>query len=212
MSKLEKFALATGIIGLTVDVIGLTTFLAGIWNPESMNSTSSELPVIYQVIFGLTTIYGWLSISWILVRRAFVNRESTKKDFPNTVLRVAIGVGILVLPLAMAWWTAVAQGDIAQQKAEIEQRQILRVTQTAQAILTPVATNSTEVATPTLVPRGGGVGEDYVDIGPYLFCSPVMHIVLGIGVYLVLSLLMPIVYPDMPEESIEMIIGKLFSS
>jgi hypothetical protein len=39
MSKLEKFGLVTGIIGLVADCIALLVFLSGIWTPTSPKTT-----------------------------------------------------------------------------------------------------------------------------------------------------------------------------
>ncbi len=116
-----------------------------------------------------------------------------------------MGIGILILPHAIMWGNAALQGDIARQEAEIEQRRIVRTTQTAQATLTPLATNGAETYTLTLPPRGG---EDSVNASGTFFCLPVIYIILGISISWILLLLMPMVYPDVPEEPIESILNR----
>jgi len=201
MSKLEKFGLVTGIISLVADCIALLTFFSGIWNPTSSNSTPGELPLIYRGILALTIVYGWLSTSWALARKSFLAREDKpEKKFLITTLSATIGIGLIVLPFTMAWWAANAQGRMIEYQAKMDRINAIRATLTIQAFLAPIATGTPQTRAVHSPPSP-------VDEA-IMMCAPFTHITLGVGIFLALTLLMPLVYPDMPTPPI---IDGLFS-
>jgi hypothetical protein len=112
MKKTEIFALFTGIVGLLADTITLTIFFIG--RLSATDSTAPQLSPKAQTFIILTMIYGWFIISWILVRRHWVNA----REKGSTIIRFSKGVwaqnqlfqrashsvyaiGIMILPFSM---------------------------------------------------------------------------------------------------------------
>lgn len=190
MNSLEKFGLVSGIIGLIADIIGLVSFLSGIWQPSSINSGIGEMPFIYQVMFAITILYGWLSISWFLLRRSFIARKYKADKFISASFSISIATGIMLFPLIMAWWAVPMRADAAQQRAQIEQTKIMQATQTA-------------LGTPAPTPISPYTrNADTVDTSSwYCFLIPA-QVVISFAISGVLCLLMPTIYSDMPEISL----------
>src|SRR5690242_19454796 len=118
MNRLEKFGLATGIIGLASDTIALTTFIGGFWGRTattvtmpykelpivSATTTVREIPLVIATTLILTIIYSWLIISWVLSRRSFSLRtEKNKAVVENITTRSITGLGIVIWPIFTMW-------------------------------------------------------------------------------------------------------------
>ncbi len=210
MTRLEKFGLATGVIGLFADGIALATFLSGLWGSQPSHSGGDEMPAILLIILAVTIVYGWLALCWFLVRKDFLARKGKRKqdkpEYTGVAFRAVVGIGILMAPLALAWWAAVSRGDISQQAIPI---------QTSPAVLTPSASpsptlfgNSTSVP-PIANSRVTTSSSDTTAIGCIF---PIVHVVVAVGIYLVLILLMPMLYSDMPPVDIGEILDSLMPS
>jgi hypothetical protein len=186
MNSIEKFGLISGIIGLVADIVGLVSFLAGIWQPTSVNSGIGEMPFVYQVIFAITILYGWFSISWILLRKSFVTRKHKKDKLISVSMSISIATGVLLFPLIMAWWAVPMKADAAQQRTEIEKNKITQATQAA-------------LGTPAPTPTGYLASSERVDTSGWYCAIIPAQIIISFSISLVLCLLMPTVYSDMPE-------------
>ena len=155
------------------------------------------MPFILQVVFAFTIIYGWFSISWVLIRRAFLSRKYSKKEFINASSKTVFAVGIMIFPLVIAWWVVIARTDEAQQRMEIAERKFAAATQAA--LITPSA-NNVQI-TPTVSPFGSN--PDRVD-GSGWYCATIpVHLAMMFGMFVVVVLIMPNIYPDMPEVTID---------
>ena len=197
MNSLEKFGLVSGIIGLVSDIVGLVSFLAGLWRPSALNSGTGELPFVLQVISAFMIIYGWFSISWVLIRKAFLSRKHSKKQFIDASAKTVFAVGIMIFPLVLAWWVAIVRTEEAQQRVEIAERKSAAATQAA--LITP-STNIVQI-TPTVSPFAGN--PDRVD-GSGWYCATIpAHVAMMFGMFLVVVLIMPNIHSDMPEVTID---------
>ena len=115
----------------------------------------------------------------------------------NTSFKTVFAVGIMVFPLVIAWWVAIARTEAVQQRVEIAERKAAAATQAA--LITPSA-NNVQI-TPTSSPFGSN--RDRVDVsGVYCATIPV-HFAMIFGMFLVVILIMPNIYPDMPEVTID---------
>ncbi len=103
MSKLEKFSLGTGIIGLLADVLGLFVIYKSLLGED----TPGELPIswLHLLIFLLLT-YGWFSVDWVIVKTKIRNnkkRRQKSSDVLQEMFSVTIGFIIVLLPFVTIW-------------------------------------------------------------------------------------------------------------
>jgi hypothetical protein len=201
MNHLEKFGLVSGIIGLVADIIGLVSFLSGIWKPSAENLGTGEMPFIFLVIFAFTIIYGWFSISWVLIRKAYLARKYNKKSFISASFKTAFAVGIMVFPLIIAWWVVIVRTDESRQYVEIQNRKAAEATQSA--LITPVPTEASGNQQVTPTPSLYGNPNDRVDKSGWYCLTIPAHVALTVGMFLVIILIMPNVYSDMPEVTMD---------
>ncbi len=130
MKRAELFALSAGTIGLIADAIGLSAFL---FQRASVSSPGTETSLLLKLIAVFSLIYGWFIISWILVRRSWIKTYPIKssdvsdgsltrserramrrnRKFPNfdafqkKVRYTVIGIGVLLLPLQILFFSTV---------------------------------------------------------------------------------------------------------
>lgn len=99
-TKIDKFTLITGVIGLIADIIGIFVFLFTFSNREGLKFDNTLLLNI--LLFWFLITYGWFLIGW------FFYQQSKKKERLNDDVVFKIGgVGILMLPLSIAWITMI---------------------------------------------------------------------------------------------------------
>ena len=208
MSKIEQFGLISGIIGLVADLIGLTTFLLGMWGLQQADNSGVSMSALFKVLTAFLMFYGWITISWFLVRRSFVMRNRRRKyDFGGTVSNTVISVGVFVAPIYLLWAIALISGPLdVSNYTEAAQREATRV---AVTMLTPTPTVEPGQREPTpIVPRSIDeiISERRsVDIGMTVFFSIIIGIPVGGTFYMMvlylidgaITSLMPVVHPDM---------------
>lgn len=112
MSKLEKINLFFGFVALLADLSSLLAFTTGLISfeqviPQNMNLGSALF--LYKVITFLFLTYGWFIFSWYLTRRTFVLKQSRKKALSSRSANAVAGVGLFLVPIAIAWTIFVAQ-------------------------------------------------------------------------------------------------------
>lgn len=205
MNNLEKFGLWSGIVGLLADVIAISAFLAGGWQPTSLDDGRGEMSFLLQAIFAFLIIYGWFSISWVLVRRAYLARKYTKQVFMAATFKIVFAVGLVVLPLVLAWWVVILMADAAHQSAEIANRKIAQATQSALTTPTPVSTNSNGQTSPIANTR---ITEERVDVSGWYCVMIPAEIAITIGIFLAIVFMMPVIYSDMQEITTEDVFGR----
>lgn len=204
MSKIEKFGLATGVIGLVADLIGLITFLAGFWQFSSDQSTTTQMPFIFQALMGLSIFYGWFVISWVLVRRNFVMRD-TKHHVDLPTMSTVGGVGFLIFPIFVCWLVVIAQSLIVQSPSQIKEQAIIEATKLPQMALLPTIT--TQLGTPAPTPITIRTVEEIIALKEseqsinifsfLIFFSALPYILIAVMMAGTLQELLPVIYPDM---------------
>jgi hypothetical protein len=214
MNRLEKFGLATGIIGLTSDTIALTAFIGGLWGKTtttvttpfenfptiSATTTVREVPLVIATTLILTIIYSWLIISWVLCRRSFELRTTKNKEITENIMQRAItGFGIVTWPLLVMWLVITFQGDnptkVEANNMFATQQAILTLTPTPIPKINPVTGDPVEQRPPTTNGVWDKTDATYLAVG----VSIPIQAALGFILYWVLYSLMPVVYPDMIE-------------
>jgi hypothetical protein len=116
MSKIEKFALCAGVIGLVADILTLGSFMTSWISDTGPTELQAPIPVSVRVIVTFSLIYSWLIVSWFLVRRTYLlfcernrtiqwrywknRRFAHSKVFSQYVIGAVFGVAILVSPFA----------------------------------------------------------------------------------------------------------------
>ncbi|MBE0670633.1 MAG: hypothetical protein IH588_08605 [Anaerolineales bacterium] len=104
MSKLDKFNLVTAIIGLVADIIGISVFLTAINTTSSPTKYDGRTASFIQFASIFLFLYGWLAISWIMIRRSFLKNSNPKWGLADTAYRTILGIGLLLLPLIVMIW------------------------------------------------------------------------------------------------------------
>lgn len=208
MSKIEQFGLISGVIGLVADLIGLTTFLLGMWGLQQADNSEVSMSALFKVLTMFLMFYGWITISWFLVRRSFVRRNRRRKyDFGGTVSNTVVSVGLFVAPIYLLWAIALIAGTVdTNNYREAAQRE---ATQVAITILAPVPTVEPGQPQPTpIVPKSVDeiISEKRApDIFGVFFLGIMLGIPLGVTAYIMIGVLidgaitslMPVVHPDM---------------
>jgi type VI protein secretion system component VasK len=162
MNRGEKFALGAGLVGLAFDLVVAVYF----FSPESpLRRGLSLSPPRLSAMVGVMT-YGWLLVTWVLVRRAMRNakrrhRPSEHTQLPRSELaqktRMTVaGTGLVMLPVQFA-------------------------------MLGNYLTRSSPVF------QARDVLEWYISIG---FLSLATLLVIGLCIYACILQLMPIIYHD----------------
>lgn len=207
MSKLEQFGLVTGILGLVADAIALIAFFGGLWNTAPQGtSNNAGLPVLAQVIMVLVAIYGWFIIGLVLLRRRLAHRADEPIVTTEMAGNAALGVGILVAPILIGLFVAIAQTNIESRTEELRENSIIHATQTAQAYQSTVTANP---ATPVsweyqpktvaeLVER-----EKSYSMTGYVGLGLLLVFVLFLGMWASLYALTPLIYPEVNYEEEE---------
>lgn len=205
MSNLERFGLISGIIGLVSDLIALTTFVLGYWQPATSNQTNGGMPAILIVVTGLLIFYGWVVISWVLTRRKYLiqKRRRQKKLFESSGDAV-LGVGIFVAPIYLLWIIAIAQSINDPTTAQLVHAKA-EATSIAQLALTPYPTVEEGKAPPTPVILQSvediiaqeQVGEEAFGYIFVILFGSFFYLIIGTGVKGIIDSLIPIVYPEM---------------
>lgn len=119
MSKFERVTLFFGLVGLLADASAIFVFVTGLLNFNQVVSqlapSSVSVPAAstaFTIASGLIIVYGWLSVSWYLVRRTFVLRNERPTAFHNPLsgrsFRAVLGVGIFIVPLMIAWMIVIS--------------------------------------------------------------------------------------------------------
>jgi len=209
LSKLERFGLWTGVIGLISDTIALVTFFAGFWGTPSSTAVISpvvnsegqativtistlEIPLVARTVLFLVLVYSWAIISWILARRSFRNRRIRSFEVVIDILsRTVIGFGIIVLPIFAMWLITVWQSDIPSrgeaQRIDAEYR--IQIGKPNSSWCSPGDMG------------GRDCTWDQTDAANWAVPTAFLfQAVLAGLLYMVFYLLMPVVYPDMATE------------
>ena len=74
-SLLDIFFLATSILGLVADLIGLATFVGGAWSFG--DQVSNTLKPIFLSASILIVFYSWIGLSWTIHRAANNSEAAT---------------------------------------------------------------------------------------------------------------------------------------
>lgn len=207
MSKLEQFGLASGIIGLIADLIGLTTFVLGFWGFEQSDSSGVSMGVLFRIATIFVIFYGWIVISWILVRRSYVKRNKRQKyNFNASVNQSVDSLQVFIAPILILWalslFTWVWDLDTYAEDAQIE------ATRVAIVMLTPTSTPSALYKPTPYIPRTvEQIAKETRGIGlaKFAFFGTIFGLPLGFLLYMMVNFLitasiinlMPVVYPDM---------------
>jgi hypothetical protein len=96
-SPKDIFFLVTTIIGLFADLLGLVTFIGGLWSFGDQISTA--LRPAFIVISILIIFYGWIGLSWIVYKNTANEQSATFFG------------GTIVYPLVLIWITAITAPD-----------------------------------------------------------------------------------------------------
>ena len=106
MNRAERFTLITAIIGLLADVIVISVFTTSLLEACEQISIGSAL---FNITLFLL-IYGWLVISWVIVRHYYLRWKAARQDsnehyddFMVLVFTATSAVGVLLLPVGLLW-------------------------------------------------------------------------------------------------------------
>jgi hypothetical protein len=115
MSRTERFALISGIIGLVADVIAIGTFLVSVADGTVTAPDYQGLTVrsVWKGFLAFALVYGWIIIAWFLVRRIYRRYWATHdrirwpsyeslRSTHSQVFRRYVGsatVGVVISPL-----------------------------------------------------------------------------------------------------------------
>ena len=207
LNKLEKFGLVSGIIGLIADFIGLVAFFSSFGVQPSQQITIEGLSFVWKAITGFVIIYGWITISWVLSRRFYVQRRNIHAE-PNHIATISfkttMALGIVIFPLTIAWIIAINQGALLEEKQLIAQIEKIQTTQTIQAILDPTLQKPTPQQTTPVRNTSHEVKKPVENLIISSSCTlvPIILFIIGLAINLFIKLLMPIIYLDIPEEDI----------
>lgn len=100
MRREEAFALGAGVVCLAANAVIAAVLLT----PSRM----AGAPLLAPLVLGVVT-YGWLLVSWMLVRRTLVYRRKRRRptgrvrlslsDLKRTALMTVIGLGTVLAPV-----------------------------------------------------------------------------------------------------------------
>ena len=220
MSKLEKFGLFSGILGIIVDSVAIVGYISGLLNfqlPNAEISNKGEAPVLFILLLAIVIIYSWVSISWVLAKRTVVHLESAKKQYSlsKVVARTVLGIGLVIAPMILGWFVITFFDNQVADESPTRKRAIIYATQTAQVMEVPAyATRSVK----TQEAGGEVVIQESVDAleqkiyrqelsslptgsFTFVFLFPISSIVLGFVVFGIVYQLLPIVYTEILRES-----------
>lgn len=163
------------------------------------------MPFIFQALMGLSIFYGWFVISWVLVRRNFVMRN-TKHHADLPTMSTVGGVGFLIFPIFVCWLVVISPILADQISLQIKEEAIAEATKTAQIALLPTVT--TQLGTPWPTPITIQTVEEIIakketrmrenpNYLPLPFGLILLYVLYGMLMTAVLSELLPVIYPDM---------------
>lgn len=206
MSKLEIFALCSGIIGLAADTIALITFFVLGWSMPSPSSDEGSPYLAVLIVMGLVMFYAWVVIVWFLTRYLFI-RRGKPEDFQliKSTSDVSASIGVLLLPLYIVWLLVLAQSS--ESIADYDSDARFETTRVAQLKLVPTSTTSTQgwrqiTPTPIIEKSVPRIMRD--NQMNHRANAVFQGILLGglpafLLVTMIVSLLMPIIYSDMSD-------------
>ncbi len=188
LSKLEVFGLVTGVIGLIADTVGLVTFAAGIWGFANDKGSSAPSYALFITVTGLLLVYGWLALAWIITSRTLKRFPGppAKSDLDDKATRSTVGIGLLLVPLAIIWFAIAFSGNSVplQSSAFPTPTVVTPALSMDQVTISPVSTSPTSSKTEAIA---AGV----------FFTMVYLYPLVGVGVYGCIDLLMPLVYGDL---------------
>jgi hypothetical protein len=100
MSRLEKFTLATVIIGLVADVLALGIFLIQVLSLSQTESLSVSPIVI--VITLLVLFYSWIMLAWFIARAYAVQNGKIVSSL-STFGKAIFGLCVFFVPFFSVW-------------------------------------------------------------------------------------------------------------
>lgn len=210
MSKVEKFGLISGILGVIVDTIAIIGYISGLINfgtSQTQSSSNNEPPTIFVLSLAIIIIYSWIAISWALSKRTITTVINAKKKYSldGVVSRTVFGVGLVITPMILGWFVIAQSGG--SNSDEIRSTAIIYATQTAQVMEIPaVATRiaKTQEAGGQVViqesveslerdiERVDGITDPFI----YIIAFPFFTFLTGLLVYGIIYQLLPIVHPE----------------
>jgi hypothetical protein len=196
MSFVERAGLLFGVVGLFADGAVLFTFVTGVSNvtqfiPKSIPTPSALL--FFSIISALLIVYGWFIVSWYLVRRTFVLLGQMPVRFNyslvNRSLRTVTGIGIFLIPLAIAW-SVVNLPDSYMKEAGINPTQ-----KTIYVTATPPGSSPPFVPMSVPKPENERIASGRTQY--FAICLPFYIVLFGLIIWLPINLLMPIVHVEL---------------
>ena len=181
MKKCGFFALVTGALSLTADLIALGLFFSQIVSGVPVPSLKSNILIAFFMI------YGWVAIAWVLIRKHWVGYISqlnkhndlmihintelnsnllhlTSPNLPRRIGSTVAALGLLLTPLQIMFVTILPPFNHSLFKSEMEFPDVVK-----QVLL-------------------------------IAFISLISLAMIGGLIFFALGFLMPIIYPDMNTE------------
>lgn len=96
----ERFYLISGAVGLFADFLTLISFVAVRWN-------LGRSYVLFVVATLMLIVYGWVAVSWALVRlwlNDLAGDLARGRAFAETVRKSVIGLGCVLIPVNGLWF------------------------------------------------------------------------------------------------------------
>jgi hypothetical protein len=204
MSSLEKFGLIGGIIGLTVDTIAIVTYFAGLWQPLLSSTDKNMITTLLLALMGFVIFYAWFAIAWYILRSSFIKRNKEENhSHDSQAFGAAFGMGLLVLPIYIAW--VIALGTASLNSVEIDLIARAEATRTASVMLTPTQVTGIETPIPTPIIQKSVQeiirAKETEELMGYWLAGFIGFFALIVITWIVLVSLMPIVYPEMQVKS-----------
>lgn len=128
MSRAERFSIIAAIIGFSADIVGLSTFIAGIWLGNLSLPTNAHISTIWMTISAIIIFYGWGYISYYFASKKMEalnsDYQNEREDYNsrrpllykekgimssvlwNICLHSTIPLGIVAFPVTVLWFYA----------------------------------------------------------------------------------------------------------
>jgi hypothetical protein len=142
MKKREFFALVTGALSLTADLIALGLFFSQIVSGVPIPSLKSNILIAF-ILIAFLMIYGWVAIAWVLIRKHWVKYISqlnknndlmihintelnsnllhlTSPNLPQKIGSTVAALGLLLTPLQIMFVTILPLFNHSLFKSEME--------------------------------------------------------------------------------------------
>ncbi|HBY97249.1 MAG: hypothetical protein M5U01_28950 [Ardenticatenaceae bacterium] len=101
MSRVERFQLIIGAIGLIVDIMVMAVFGTSFARPVGARQVL-PLSSVALILLAVAFVYGWFTLSWFLVRSHYRRQDGShhqKKELGEIAAAAVVGVGVGSLPL-----------------------------------------------------------------------------------------------------------------